>query len=200
MLYEEEHPFAIAYRLVEKGRLDPWNVDIAQLAHIYIGEIKRMELLDLRIPARAVYAAVFLLKKQVEVLFPTQKKKREKNFTLEEIVQMFEEEEKDNAQNTEAQNSIANQIEKIRKRVERLQKANKNKKGRTIPIHVSRFEEALKEFEALISQGIKSFSFLNFVGNRNPVPYLLSLMVLYQDGKVVAYQKEPYSDIEVEVL
>ena len=36
MLYEEEHPFAIAYRLVEEGKLDPWNVDIAQLANLMV--------------------------------------------------------------------------------------------------------------------------------------------------------------------
>jgi condensin subunit ScpA len=41
MLYEEEHPFAIAYRLVEEGKLDPWNVDIAQLANLYIQEIRK---------------------------------------------------------------------------------------------------------------------------------------------------------------
>jgi segregation and condensation protein A len=72
MLYEEEHPFAIAYRLVEEGKLDPWN--------------------------RALSAAVFLLKKQVEVLFPEPKKKRERKYTLEEIVQMFEEESGESAQ------------------------------------------------------------------------------------------------------
>jgi segregation and condensation protein A len=75
MLYEEEHPFAIAYRLVEEGKLDPWNVDIAQLANLYIQEIRKMELLDLRVPARALSVAVFLLKKQVEEQIKTIKRK-----------------------------------------------------------------------------------------------------------------------------
>ncbi|WP_448583449.1 segregation/condensation protein A [Thermocrinis sp.] len=201
MLYEEEHPFAIAYRLVEEGHLDPWNVDIAQLAHMYIEEIKKMELLDLRVPARAIYAAVFLLKKQVDVLFPEPKRKRERKYTLEEIVQMFEEEEKSNLQNIEPQGYIIDQIKKIRKEVKGYKKSIKqNNKRKTIPIHVSKFEKALEELVKLISQGVKSFSFLDFVGNRNPVPYLLGLMVLYQDGKVDVYQREPYSDIQVEVL
>jgi len=46
-------------------------------------------------------------------------------------------------------------------------------------------------------KGIRRFSFLDFVANRNPVPYLMGLMVLYQEGRVDAYQREPYSDIEV---
>jgi len=198
VLYEEEHPFAIAYRLVEEGRLDPWNVDIAQLARMYIEEIKKMELLDLRIPARAVYAAVFLLKKQVDVLFPEPKRRREKKYTLEEIVQMFEEEEKSNLQSVETTSLVVDRIKEIKKKVKGYKK--KSEKRKTIPIHVSKFEKALEELEKLISQGIKVFSFLDFVGNRNPVPYLLSLMFLYQDGKVNVYQKEPYSDILVEVL
>jgi len=169
MLYEEEHPFAIAYRLVEEGKLDPWNVDIAQLANLYIQEIRRMELLDLRVPARALSAAVFLLKKQVEVLFPEPKKKRERKYTLEEIVQMFEEESGELAQ----------------------QENQTNTNG---------IEDALREIEELIMKGIRRFSFLGFVANRNPVPYLMGLMVLYQEGRVNAYQREPYSDIEVEVL
>ena len=198
MLYEEEHPFAIAYRLVEEGKLDPWNVDIAQLAHAYTEEIKKMELLDMRIPARALSAAVFLLKKQVDALFPEPKGKREKRYTLEEIVQMFKEEEKADALEVQEQSTITDQIRRIKRKIEAYKRAVKRSKN--IPIHVSKFEEALKEFEELISRGARRFSFLNFVGKKNPVPYLLSLMVLYQEGKVLVHQREPYSDIEVEVL
>jgi len=61
--FEEEHPFALAYRLVEEGKLDPWDVDICALAKAYMEEIKRHELLDLRVPARALLTASFLLKK-----------------------------------------------------------------------------------------------------------------------------------------
>jgi len=198
VLYEEEHPFAIVYRLVEEGKLDPWNVDIVQLAHAYIEEIKKMELLDMRIPARALSAAVFLLKKQIDALFPEPKRKREKRYTLEEVVQMFEEEEKADALEVQEQNTITDQIRRIKRKIETYKRAVK--RSETIPIHVSKFEEALREFEELISRGIRRFSFLNFVGKRNPVPYLLSLMVLYQEGKVLAHQREPYSDIEVEVI
>lgn len=202
MLYEEEHPFAIAYQLVEEGKLDPWNVDIAQLANLYIQEIRRMELLDLRVPARALSAAVFLLKKQVEVLFPEPKKKRERKYTLEEIVQMFEEESGESAQQKNQTNTngiVEEHIKTIKRKLQAYKKEVK-KKGRAIPIHVSKFENALREIEELIMKGIRRFSFLGFVASRNPVPYLMGLMVLYQEGRVNAYQREPYSDIEVEVI
>jgi len=202
MLYEEEHPFAIAYWLVEEGKLDPWNVDIAQLANLYIQEIRKMELLDLRVPARALSAAVFLLKKQVEILFPEPKKRRERKYTLAEIVQMFEEESAEQAQqeNQTNTNGIVEEHIKTIKRKLQSYKREVKKKGKKIPIHVSKFENALKEIEELIMKGIRRFSFLSFVASRNPVPYLMGLMVLYQEGRVDAYQREPYSDIEVEVL
>ncbi len=200
MIYEEEHPFAIAYKLVEEGRLDPWNVDIAQLANLYIQEIRKMELLDLRVPARALSAAVFLLKKQVEVLFPEPKKKKERRYTLEEIVQMFEEEVRDQAEQENSANGLVEEQIKTIKRKLNEYKREVKRKGRSIPIHISKFEIALKELEEFIINGVKSFSFLSFVANRNPVPYLIGLMVLYQEGKVDAHQREPYSDIQVEVL
>ena len=39
--FEEEHPFALAYRLVEEGKLDPWDVDICARAMAYMEEIIR---------------------------------------------------------------------------------------------------------------------------------------------------------------
>ena len=155
MLYEEEHPFAIAYRLVEEGKLDHWNVDIAQLANLYIQEIRKMELLDLRVPARALSAAVFLLKKQMEVLFPEPKKKRERKYTLQELVQMFEEESGGSAQQDnqiDTNGIVEEQIKTIKRKLQAYKREAK-KKGRTIPIHVSKFEDALREIEELIMKG-----------------------------------------------
>jgi segregation and condensation protein A len=171
MLYEEEHPFAIAYRLVEEGKLDPWN-------------------------------AVFLLKKQVEVLFPEPKNRRERKYTPEEIAQMFEKESGESAQqdNKTDTNEIVEEQTKTVKRKLQAYRREVKKEGKKIPIHVSKFEDALREIEELIMKGIRRFSFLGFVANRNPVPYLMGLMALYQEGRVDAYQREPHSDIEVEVL
>jgi len=160
-MYEEEHPFAIAYS-----------------------------------------AAVFLLKKQVEVLFPEPKKERERKYTLEEIVQMFEEGSAGQAQQdnqTDTNEIVEEQIKTIKRKL-RAYKREVKKEGKKIPIHVSKFEDALREIEELIMNGVRRFSFLDFVANRNPVPYLMGLMALYQEGRVDAYQREPYSDIEVEVI
>ena len=138
----------------------------------------------------------------MEVLFPEPRKKRERKYTLAEIVQMFEKESTEQARqdNQTDTNGIVEEQTKTIKRKLQAYKRKVKKEGKKIPIHVSKFEDALREIEELIMKGIRRFSFLGFVANRNPVPYLMGLMALYQEGRVNAYQGESYSDIKVEVL
>jgi len=197
MLILEDHPFALAYKLVEEGKLDPWNVDIVELANAYLEEIKKMEVLDMRIPARVISAAIFLLRKKLEVLFPPPKRhiERKRHYTLEEIVQEFEEE-------NETQVPIEIKPEKAKK-VSKNTKTHKKKSKASppsIPIHVSRFEDVLKEVWELISLGIKSFSLLELFSDKNLAPYLMALMTLYAEGKIEIHQKEPYGDLFIEVV
>ncbi|SNZ12021.1 segregation/condensation protein A [Hydrogenobacter hydrogenophilus] len=198
LAFEEEHPFALAYRLVEEGRIDPWNVDIVELANAYLEEIRKIQVLDMRIPARALMAASFLLKKKVEVLFPEPKKAREKkkSYTLEEIVQEFEEKK-------ESFLELPQQVEreeiKERRSVKRQAK-NRQKKVSIIPIHISKFEEVLEDIHRLMSQGVKRFSLFELFLGKNLAPYIMALMTLYNDEKIELYQDEPYGDLIVEVV
>jgi len=86
----EDHPFSLLIPLVEEGKIDPWSIDIANLAQLYIEQIRNMELLDMRIPANALSAATFLFKKKLEILFPKPKIHRQR-LTLKELVQMYDE-------------------------------------------------------------------------------------------------------------
>ncbi len=48
--------------LVEKHELDPWNINISAMVDGYIGIIKEMKTLDLRVPANVILAASILLR------------------------------------------------------------------------------------------------------------------------------------------
>ncbi|MCS7170688.1 MAG: segregation/condensation protein A [Aquificaceae bacterium] len=195
--FEEEHPFSLAYRLVEEGKLDPWDVDISSLAKAYMEEIRRLELLDLRVPARALLAASFLLRKQTEALFPEPKQKRErKKVTLQEIVEQFE------SQQEELQEEISEKIQKMKKVVRKSSAGArvKRKKERRFPIHISRFEDALRELRELFGECGRTFSFYELVLGKSLVPYLMALMVLYQDGLVDIRQERPFADLEIKCL
>lgn len=52
--------------LVGKKRLDPWDINIEQMVEGYIEVIKRMKVLDLRVPANVILAASILLRMKSE--------------------------------------------------------------------------------------------------------------------------------------
>ena len=193
-LFEEDHPFAILVPLIEEGRLDPWKVDIVELANLYIEELRRRESLDLRIPARALVAASFLLRKKVEVLFPRPERKpsRKRDYTLHEIAEMFEEEE-----------NLIDNLEKARRILRRTSPRKKRKRSakKRLPLHISRFEDAIKEiWELLGSMEVgRRIEFLTFLGEMDFVPRFIALMYLHYEGKIELHQKEPYGSIIVEV-
>ena len=194
--FEEDHPFALAYRLVEEGKLDPWDVDISALARAYMGEIKRLELLDLRVPARALLAASFLLKKQAQVLFPEPKQKRErKKITLEEIIEQFESQEENLVE------ELTEKLEKAKKVIKRSVPSTprkKKKKEKKFPIHISKFEDALEELKEIFKNSKERIFFLyQLIAGKNLVPYLMALMVLYQDDLIDLEQDVPYGELRI---
>ncbi len=48
--------------LAEKNKLDPWNIDIIDIVDKYIDTVKKLKVLDLRVPANIILAAAILLR------------------------------------------------------------------------------------------------------------------------------------------
>lgn len=197
--FEEEHPFSLLVPLIEEGKLDPWEVDIVELANLYIGELRKREIQDLRVPARAIVAAAFLLRKKVEVLFPKPPRKpREKKYTLQEIVEMFEEEYR------EVEQELKENVEKIKRIVKRKggKRRKRREKKKEISLHISKFEDVLEElwrFFKDLEIGTR-LSFFTFLDRKNFVPQLMALLYLDADNKIRLYQREPFGDLEIEIL
>ncbi len=198
--FEEEHPFSLLVPLIEEGKLDPWDVDIVELANVYLEELRRREILDLRIPARAIVAAAFLLRKKVEVLFPKPPKKpKRRKYTLQEIVEMFDEEY------TEVEQELKESVKEIKRAVRKSYKRRKRKKKereRDIPLHISKFEDVLVELREFfkdleVGTRLKFFTFLN---KRNFVPQVMALLYLDYDNRIRIYQDRPFGDLEIEIL
>ena len=201
--FQEQHPFSLILPLIEEGKLDPWEVDVVELANLYIEEIRRRELLDLRIPARAIVAASFLLKKKVDVLFPKPPRKHGKRkYTLKEIADMFEKEYK------EIEEELKENLKEIQKSIKKVKKTSKTtrKKTRTerreIPIHISKFEDVLEElweFFKGLEVGTR-LSFLTFLNKKDFVPQFIALLYLDFDNKIRLSQEKPFGDLEIEIL
>ncbi len=54
--------------LVATNRIDPWNVDIVEVVDSYIAAVKRMKVMDLRVPANMILAASILLRLKSETI------------------------------------------------------------------------------------------------------------------------------------
>ncbi len=68
--------------LVETNRLDPWDIDIAKVVDSYVSAVRKMQVMDLHIPANIILAASILLRMKSETISILQ---------LEEEMQPFEE-------------------------------------------------------------------------------------------------------------
>ncbi|MCX8195367.1 MAG: segregation/condensation protein A [Candidatus Micrarchaeota archaeon] len=54
--------------LVATQKLDPWNIDIVQITTGYVERIRKMEMLDLRVPANLILAAAILVRFKADAL------------------------------------------------------------------------------------------------------------------------------------
>ncbi len=48
--------------LVGRNKLDPWNIDIMEIVDSYVDTVKRLKVLDFRVPANIILAAAILLR------------------------------------------------------------------------------------------------------------------------------------------
>ncbi len=58
----------ILIELVKSNKMDPWNIDIADLAQKYLVKVQAMDGTDLRLPANAILCSALLLKFKSRVL------------------------------------------------------------------------------------------------------------------------------------
>ncbi|MBU1939914.1 segregation/condensation protein A, partial [Candidatus Micrarchaeota archaeon] len=59
---------SILIDLVKSERMDPWDIDVAELADKYITKINAMDGTDLRLPANAILCSAILLKFKSRIL------------------------------------------------------------------------------------------------------------------------------------
>ena len=200
--------------LVATEKMDPWNIDVAQLAEKYLKKINELEGGNLRVPANAILACAILLKTKSKYLrlsslddddevasgiSPEQRSllleelpdlmanrsAREGRITLDELVSSIE----DIIHRTKPRNNVA----RIMPRME-------------INFDTTSIEEKLESVFNLIlskadSQGIVMFTDLLIDGDTDTIiGTFLPLLFLMNKGKVLAYQNEFFGDIFVKVL
>jgi len=78
MIIKEQSWEELIYHVVSYEGLNPWDVDIIKLTDSFLNYIKKLKILDFRIPAKVVLVAAILLKLKSEILSPI--KREETNY------------------------------------------------------------------------------------------------------------------------
>lgn len=54
--------------LVQKNQIDPWNIDLVEIVGKYVDAVKKLKIMDLRVPANIILAAAILLRLKSNLL------------------------------------------------------------------------------------------------------------------------------------
>jgi len=77
----------LEYVITEEG-MDPWDIDIIKLADALVDYIKKMEIIDFKVPSRVIIIAAILLRMKVVLLLEEQEKMEEEAKKEEQLIDL----------------------------------------------------------------------------------------------------------------
>ena len=192
----EKKPFDIVLKLVINGEIDPWKVDIVELADKYLREVKKMHIPDLRQASKVLAAAALLLKMKAEALNLENEEEKEKIsrnrvfgikrfYTIDEIAHVLKK-------------YVAPVIQFKPKRKYTRRKPYKRKKYKPeIPLFHATLEEAIEFLEEELAN-LEGYTTLSKLSYPNKVQAFVALLFLNYDRKINIYQEEEFGEIYIE--
>ncbi len=195
---EKSHPIDIIIKLVMNGEIDPWKVDIIELADKYIKEIKNLDIPDLRTASKILYGAVLLLKMKAEALKLEEEEKNNKIkrkrligikrfYTLDELANVLK-------------RYISPEVKIKRERKSQTKRKYKRKRIENIP-DIPLFHATLEEAIELIKEEILKLDkkiTLKEINYPNKAQAFVSLLFLNYDKIVNLFQERHFGDIYIE--
>ena len=200
--------------LVATKKLDPWNIDIVEIATGYLEKIKKMEMLDLRVPANLILAAAILLRFKSQALrFEEEVQVVEEQTYVEEdaeasVIPVLELQARIPPTRMVTLDELLSAMEKVfDDQKKREEKSHKIEIPTVINIQMPEFniEERMEKVYARIlgekdAEGLATFSSL--LSERTPVEMiatLLPLLHLVQDRRVSIFQEKTFGEIFIRV-
>lgn len=200
--------------LVATKQLDPWNIDIVEIATGYLDKIRKMEMLDLRVPANLILAAAILLRFKSQALrFDEQEQVVEEQTYVEEdaepsVIPVLELKTRIPPTRMVTLDELLVAMERVfEDQKKREEKAQKVEIPTVINIQLPEFnmEEEMERVYARIgkekdSEGLATFSSL--LEERTPVAMigaLLPLLHLVQERRVSIFQEQVFGEIFIRV-
>lgn len=197
--------------LVKSNKMNPWDIDLAELANKYFQKIQALEKADLKLPANAILASTILLKfkaRAIRISSIEDEEETAKEMTKEEI-QFFEQnipELRHGRQFRTGKITLDELVSNIGAILEKTKQRGNILREKEIPefkvsLNSPNIEEKIEETYLLIqkkadSQGITRFSQL--ITEKNPVEMVdvfIPMLFLTNKGKINIWQEEFWREI-----
>lgn len=208
----------ILIELVKKERMDPWSIDVAELAGKYMLKIQLLEKADLRIPANAILASAILLKMKARTiklasLGELEEEWAEEARKLAEQKTLFSDADIPELYGERLQREGNVSLDALVASIEEILEKTKQKSERklseisvpefNIPFDGKDIEERTNEVLDRIeqradSQGLVTFSQL--LNDKTPIEMagvFIPLLFLYNSDKILLWQEEFWQEIFV---
>ena len=199
---------SILLDLVKSEKMDPWSIDVGELADKFLAKINLLEKADLRLPANAILASAILLKFKAKSLRISSLEEKEPEVSPEEIARM-------NAlipdlssvrRGREGRVSLDELVNSIESIIEKTKTKEAKRLFREVPVFQLPFtEENLEEKIDLIyarinermdSQGLLLFStLLDSDTPEERVNTFVPVLFLVNKNKINAWQEDFFGEI-----
>ncbi|MEM3781743.1 MAG: segregation/condensation protein A [Candidatus Micrarchaeaceae archaeon] len=201
----------LLFDLVKKGKINPWDIDISRLVDEYLGAIRAIKLLDLKVPANIMLAAAILVRLKSDMLGAEEEEEQSAGEPEQQPPQLYADVLSPRTRippkrKITLAELIAALDEAIRTKERReLQIAES---ARAMPFAVSFFDvqTEAQALYAMLSQqadneGLVSFSVLcASIPEKNPLlEIFIPLLFLAQSGKVDLIQEKFFGEIFIKV-
>jgi len=197
--------------LVVSEKLDPWNIDLVNIASKYLERVRKLQKLDLRVPANLILAASILLRFKSDALkFEEEEQVVEQQTFIDEAqapveIPMLSLRTRIPRKRKVTLNELMTALEEVFEEQKRRQEKPVIKENITINIPKYNITKQMNEIFARVKEtadanGLVLFSSLLKDKNRKEIIYtLLPLLHLAQEGKLSVFQEKFFGEIFIQL-
>jgi segregation and condensation protein A len=197
--------------LVVSEKLDPWNIDLVDIASKYLERIKNLQKLDLRVPANLILAASILLRFKSDALrFEEEEQVVEQQTFIDEMqppveIPMLSLRTRIPRKRKVSLNELMTALEEVFEDQKRRQEKPVIRESLVINIPQYDITQRMKEIYTKVKKtadasGLVTFSSLLKEKSREEIIYtLLPILHLAQDGKLSVFQEKFFGEIFIQL-
>jgi segregation and condensation protein A len=211
----EMHPVDMLIEMVIAEEMDPWDIDIADMANRFVEKVRQMKRVNLRLSGKTLLTTAILLRMKSEAILPEEEEVADLGFgLLDEFAADYHRAQVEGLQvplrrRAERRTTLFELIDALQQALgEEMIRKNFPKKTRrspkmVIPVDEGDIRERLVSIYDRLTELGKSYKVINFYdlvpdrGRLLIVEMLLSLLYLDSQKKIKVWQNELFGEIYI---